>query len=107
MSRRMKTMINETTVCGVIGTTVGAVGAGLSVTEVQAIVSIIITVLGFIISVLVPLGIRIYKWYKKAKEDGKIDKEEVEELQQIVQDGAKDVKEGAEEIKEKIDENKK
>lgn len=100
-------MINETTVYGVIGTAVGAVGAGLSVTEVQAIISIIITVLGFIISVLVPLGIRIYKWYKKAKEDGKIDIEEVEELQQIVSDGAKDVKEGAKEIKEKIDENKK
>lgn len=107
MLRRMKTMINETTVCGAVGTAVGAVGASLSVTEVQAIVSIIITVLGFVISVLVPLGIRIYKWYKKAKEDGKIDKEEVEELQQIVSDGAKDVKKGAEEIKEKIDENKK
>lgn len=92
---------------GIIGTAVSATGAGLSVTEAQAIISIIITVLGFIISVLVPLGIRIYKWYKKAKEDGKIDKEEVEELQQIVSDGAKDVKEGVEEIKEKIDENKK
>ena len=99
-------MINETTVCGVIGTSVGAIGAGLSVTEVQAIVSIIITVLGFIISVLVPLGIRIYKWYKKAKEDGKIDKEEVEELQQIVSDGAKDIKEGVEEIKDKVEKPK-
>ena len=86
-------MINETTVCGVIGTTVGAVGAGLSVTEVQAIVSIIITVLGFIISVLVPLGIRIYKWYKKAKEDGKIDKEELQEGLNIVQNGLNEIKE--------------
>lgn len=96
-------MINETTVYGVIGTTVGALGASLSVTEVQAIVSIIITVLGFVISVLVPLGIRIYKWYKKAKEDGKIDKEEVDELEQIIKDGSEEVKDGAKEIKDKID----
>jgi hypothetical protein len=98
----MKAMINETTVCGAVGTAVGAFGASLSVTEIQAIVSIIITVLGFVISVLIPLVIKIVKWYKNAKKDGNIDKEELDDLQQIVQDGAKDVKEGAEEIKKQV-----
>ena len=33
------------------------------------------------------LGVNIYVWYKKAKADGKIDKEEIEELKEIVEDG--------------------
>ena len=47
---------------GVTGTAVGAVGTSLSVTELQAIISIIVTVLGFVISVLIPLGIKLFKW---------------------------------------------
>lgn len=65
---------------GIIGTAVGSIGAGLSVTEVQAIISIIVTVLGFVISVLVPLCIKLYHKIKEAKKDGKIDKEELEDI---------------------------
>lgn len=65
---------------GVIGTVVGATGAGLSVTELQAIISIIVTVLGFCISVLAPLIIKLVKKIKKAREDGKIDKEELDDI---------------------------
>lgn len=46
---------------GVVGTAVGAVGAGLSVTELQAIISICVTVLGFIISVAIPGIIKLVK----------------------------------------------
>lgn len=88
---------------GIIGTAVSATGAGMSVTELQAIISIIVTVAGFIISVLVPLIIKFVKWYKKAKEDGKVDKEEMEELEQIVSQGSKDIKDGVESIKEASD----
>ena len=72
---------------GVVGTAVGAVGAGLSVTELQAIISICVTVLGFIISVAIPGIIKLVKWWKKAKEDGKIDEGELNELGDILQDG--------------------
>ena len=65
---------------GVLGTAVSATGAGLSVTELQAIISIIVTVSGFIISVLVPLIIKIVKKIKAAKEDGVITKEELEDI---------------------------
>lgn len=65
---------------GIIGTAVGATGAGMSVTEIQAIVSIIVTVLGFIISVLIPLGIKLYHKIKAAKEDGVITKEELDDI---------------------------
>ena len=65
---------------GVVGTAVSATGAGLSVTEIQAIVSIIVTVSGFIISVLIPLIIKLYKKIKAAKEDGVITKEELDDI---------------------------
>ena len=57
---------------GILGTSVSAVGAGLSVTELQAIISIIVTVLGFIISVLIPLGIKLVNKIKEAKKDVKL-----------------------------------
>ena len=66
--------------CGIAGTCLSAVGAGMSVTELQAIISIIVTVLGFVISVLVPLIIKIVKKIKRAKEDGVIDKEEMKDI---------------------------
>lgn len=55
---------------------------------VELILSIVMTL--FIIVV------NIISWYKKAKKDGKIDEEEIEELKNIVNDG-----------KEKIDNIKK
>lgn len=61
-------MNNDQTIYrGIIGTAIGTAGAGLSVTEVQAIIAIICTVLGFIISVLIPCIIKIYNAIKKAK----------------------------------------
>lgn len=65
---------------GVLGTAVGAIGAGLSVTELQAIISICVTVAGFIISVLVPLIVKLVKKIKAAKEDGVITEEEKKDI---------------------------
>ena len=65
---------------GLLGTSVSALGAGLSVTELQAIISMIVTVLGFIISVLIPLGIKLVNKIKAAKADGKVDKEEMKDI---------------------------
>ena len=83
--------------CGVVGTAVGATGAGLSVTELQAIISIIVTITGFIISVLIPLIIKLVKKIKSAKEDGKITKEEVDDIastvKEIVDESSKVVEE--------------
>ena len=67
-------------IMGILGTSVSAVGAGLSVTELQAIISIIVTIAGFIISVLIPLVIKLVNKIKDAKKDGKVDKEEMEDI---------------------------
>ena len=65
---------------GIAGTIVSATGASLSVTDLQAIISIIVTVAGFVISVLIPLLLKLAAKIKAAKEDGKVDKEEMKDI---------------------------
>lgn len=72
----------DRTICGLVGTAISATGASLSVTELQAIISIVITILGFVISILIPLGIKLYKKIKAALADGKLTVEEVEDIAQ-------------------------
>lgn len=67
-------------ICGIFGTAIGAVGTGLSISEVQGIISIIITISGFLISVVVPLVIKLVNKVKKAKEDGVVTKEEMDDI---------------------------
>ena len=90
---------------GILGTSISAIGTGLSVTELQAIISIIVTVLGFIISVLIPLIIKIVKKFKDAKADGVITKEEAEDIastaKEIVEESSKLIEEVSQKEKEK------
>lgn len=93
--------------CGAVGTAVGTAGASMSVNEVQAIVSIIVTVLGFIISVVIPSVMAIYKKIKKAKEDGKVTPEELEDIKNTVQEEGQKVIDGGKEVIDKIEKDKK
>lgn len=79
-------------ICGIVGTAISATGAGMSVNEIQAIVSIIVTIAGFIISVLIPVIIKIVKKIKEAKKDGVITDEETEEIIDTISEGAKEIK---------------
>lgn len=72
--------------CGVVGTAVSAAGTGLAINEVQAIVSIVITIAGFIISVLIPLIMKLIHKIKVAREDGKLTKEEVDDIASTVKE---------------------
>ena len=92
---------------GIIGTAVSATGAGLSVTEVQAIISIIVTVAGFVISVLVPLIIKLVKKIKDAKADGKITKEEVDDIASTVKEIVDESSKVIEEVSDKSEGDKK
>ena len=96
---------DEKMMMGIIGSVVSAAGAGLSVTEVQAIISIIVTIAGFIISVLIPLIIKLVKKIKAAKEDGKITKEEADDIastvKEIVDESSKAIEEVSHKEKEK------
>lgn len=84
----------EKLTCGITGTILSAVGSALAIEHIQAIISIIITVLGFIISVLIPTILKIYNKIKTAKEDGVITKEEVEDIAKTIKDSVNDIKGG-------------
>ena len=100
-------MNKDIEIYGAIGTVLSATGASISVTELQAIISIIVTVLGFIISVLIPVIIRFVNKIKKANEDGVITEEEKKEILQEIKEDSKVVKDGVEELKKDIEESKK
>ena len=68
---------------GSIGTSVSATGTAIQPNEVLQTISLIITIIGGLITI----SFAIYGWYKRATADGKIDKEEVDELKDILQDG--------------------
>ena len=86
---------------GVLGTAVSAVGAGLSVTDLQAIISIIVTIAGFIISVLIPLLAKLYNKIMSAKKDGKIDKEEMKDIVSTGKEILDETKKVIDEVKDK------
>ena len=92
---------------GILGTSISAVGAGMSVTELQAIISMIVTVAGFIISVLIPLCVKLYHKIKDAKKDGKVDKEELEDIMSTGKEILDETKKVIDEVKDKhADDNK-
>lgn len=70
-----------------IGCGVGAVLTVVQTNEVFQLVSLILTC----IATAVAIGFTIYKWVKAATADGKIDEKELEELGEILQDGAEKV----------------
>ena len=86
---------------GLLGTSISAVGASISVTDLQAIISIIFTIAGFIISVLIPLVIKLVDKIKAAKEDGKVDKEEMEDIASMGKEILYETKKVIDEVKDK------
>ena len=80
--------MNTEVIGAIVGTSTSAVGTAMQTKEVLSIISIILTIIGSLITI----SMAIISWWKKASADGKIDKEEVEELVDIVKDGVKDIK---------------
>ena len=70
---------------------VAVIGTAVQTDEVKQWVSMIFTIIAGLISV----ALSIWKWWKSAKKDGKIDEKEIEELQDILEN-----KKGKEEDKD-------
>lgn len=84
-------------IAGTIGTSLSVVGTIAQTNEVLQTISLIITIVGALISfVVVPL----LNWYRKAKADGEITKEEIEEGLNIAADGVNKVVDEAKKAKE-------
>ena len=75
--------INEL-VAGLFGTGSCAVGTALQTNEVLQTISMIITILGGIVTLIV---LPILNWYHKAKQDGKITSDEIKEGVETLNDG--------------------
>lgn len=75
---------------GAAGTSLGIIGTATQTNEVLQTISLIITILGALVSfVIVPL----LNWYLKAKKDGKITSEEAQEAVKIIDEGSKKIEE--------------
>lgn len=77
---------------GTLGTFISATGASLSVTELQAIISIICTIIGVLITIITSIVIPVWKKIKEAKKDNKITPEELEDITKTLSDGLEKLK---------------
>lgn len=82
---------------GAVGTALSAIGTATQTNDILEAISFGITIIGGLITFII---LPLINWYKNAKKDGKVDKEEIKEATDIV-------KEGSQSIKEQIDEQKK
>lgn len=89
-------MIRDELIGGSIGTALSAIGTGLQTNEVLQTISLVITIIGGLITfIIVPIA----NWYKNAKKDGKIDKDELKDVVDIVVEGSEKLKDGIDQIK--------
>lgn len=74
--------MNDTTLFSTIwgADAVAIVGTAVQMDEVKQWISLAITIIAGIVSI----ALSIWKWWKSAKKDGKIDEKEIEDLQQIL-----------------------
>ena len=83
-------------ISGSIGTALGVVGTATQVNDVLKTISLILTITGAILTYIV---MPLIAWYKRAKQDGKIDADEIKEGVEIIDEGSQSVKDKVEEVK--------
>ena len=81
----MKQLNDIFSICGNVGTYV------LSAIQQNEVLQIISFVLSSITSIVI-IFLRLWSWWKEAKKDGKIEKEEIDEAIGIIEDSRKDKK---------------
>ena len=69
--------------------------------SVESITAIICMVIGLLITIISSIIIPLVKWWKKAKADGKITNEEIQEGIEIIQNGVNELKDKKEDKEEK------
>ena len=70
--------------------TVAVITTAAQTDTVKQWISMAITILAGIFSIALTI-IKIIKWWKDAKKDGKIDDDEIDDLEHILEDGQKDL----------------
>ena len=87
--------MNKEVIGGIVGTSVSATGTALQTNDVLSTISLVITIIGGLITITMAL----VNWFNKAKKDGKIDKDEIKEGLEIIEQGAKDIKDNLDDKK--------
>ena len=75
-------ILDEVTAVGSAGTAIETVLAACQTNEVLKAIQIVLSIITF----LVTLAYTVWKWYKNAKKDGKITKDEVDDLFKQIDD---------------------
>ena len=76
-------------IAGSVGTGLGVIGTATQTNEILQTISLIVTIVGAIISMIV---VPLISWWQKAKKDGKITEEEIQEGIGIISDGLDSLK---------------
>ena len=76
-------MMNKEVIGGIVGTSVSAVGTGLQTNELLQTISLVLTILGTLITIIMA----IYNWWRNAKKDGKISEDEIEDGLNLLNNG--------------------
>ena len=84
-------------ISGGIGTLLSAIGTAMQTNEILETISLVITIIGGVITFIV---VPILNWYRHAKKDGKIDADEIKEGLDIIVDGSERVKDEIDKGKE-------
>lgn len=80
--------VNDNNIAGAIcGNVMSALGIAMSTTDLSQIISIVCTVIGTIITIISALVIPIWKTIRKAKEDGKITPDEMQDIIDTAKEG--------------------
>lgn len=90
-------MLRDELIGGSVGTSLSAIGTALQTNEVLQTISLIITILGGLITFIV---MPLINWYKSAKKDGKIDINEIKEGTQIISNGVEKIQQDIDDKKE-------
>ena len=88
-------------IAGGVGSVLGVVGTATQTNEILQTISLVITIIGAIISMIV---VPLISWYQKAKKDGKITNDEIKDGIDTLVDGVKEVQH---KLEDKNEEDKK
>ena len=80
-------MNSKDTIGAVTGNVLSLFGLSVSMSELEALVGIICSVLGIIVTIISALVIPLVRKVKAAKADGKITADEAEDIAKTVKDG--------------------
>ena len=75
--------MNRNVLESMFGTCLSAIGTGFQTNELLQTISLILTIVGALITIIMAL----VNWWQKAHKDGKIDKDEIKEGVDIIKDG--------------------